>query len=92
MVDVSPRFSPEMELSLKAFLTHANYSGLHPLDWDRFYQFIIHAHTGNLRMVGYEVKQLLLQEGFPENVAYGASEAYDHGRGVLKEFARMHSG
>jgi|GEM_PF-1611677 len=57
------------------FCVTANKSGLHPLDWQRFYDFVRHARTevpeGTLRL-------LLMQTGFSAAEAARLSDIYQH--------------
>jgi len=55
----------------------------HPLDWNRFYQFVILAHRYRKRWSSHKVQAILEQHGMPTEKAQKFAAAYWHGRCVL---------
>jgi hypothetical protein len=76
------RRSP-VDRALKRFAVPANKEALHPLDWGRFYRFVVVAHTFRAGWDISEVRLRLRQFGFSEEQARVLSEAYWHGRCAL---------
>jgi hypothetical protein len=68
------------EAALRLFAVQANKSSLHPLDWERFYRFVVSAHQFRKGWNHSDVKRLLVEYGFTESRARDLSEAYWHGR------------
>ncbi len=77
----SPETTIEDALSRFAFL--ANKSSLHPLDWGRFYQFVVMAHMRHLGWDHIDVQRRLEKHGFPKEKARYLGEAYWHSRCAL---------
>lgn len=57
--------------------------GEHPLDWQRFYQFVKTAHSVRLGWDAGEVSQRLQNYGIPKKRARYLAEVYWHARCVL---------
>ena len=57
---------------------------LHPLEWKRFYVFIQAAHEGHTKLLPYELKELLIANGFRPDMAERLSDVYHHGRALLE--------
>lgn|SRR5487761_731941 len=68
------------EAALRLFAIQSNKKSLHPLDWERFYRFIVSAHQFRKRWNHSDVKRLLESYGFSENKAKGLAEIYWHAR------------
>ena len=66
------------------FVNLANKQSLSPLDWERFHVFIRVCHAGNTKLPQGELKNLLINNGFPEDNASSLSNIYNHGRDLLK--------
>jgi hypothetical protein len=72
---------------LRSFSLAANRSGLHPLDQERFYSFIIEAHLEASRLDSETLKRWLLEdEEWPEDMADNISIQYEFGRSILREY------
>ena len=82
---MSRKLPPRSNYFYEQFNTAAdrNFSW-HPLDVDRFYRFIIAAHRGNAGLNETELERILLDDGFPEDVAKDLSRIYYHGRNILR--------
>jgi len=72
-----------VEHQLWRFAMIANKSSPHPLDWKRFYQFIVAAHGRRTKWTADEVKSKLKAYGFDEQHAHDFASAYWHGRCAL---------
>jgi hypothetical protein len=71
-----PKLSPSNEKNFNRFVALANRTGLHPLDWRRFYQFVWHNRG---RPIGEaEMEILLVKNGFPSEYAREISTVYVH--------------
>ena len=68
------------ESALRLFAAQANKSSLHPLDWERFYRFVVSAHQFRKAWSHTDVKHILEKLGFPTEMATELAEAYWHGR------------
>jgi len=68
------------EAALKVFAAQANKNSLHPLDWERFYRFIVSAHQFRKGWNHSDIRQLLEGYGFTSDKAKDLAEAYWHGR------------
>ena len=66
-----------------AGLAHGNRAS-HPLDWRRFYSFVVLAHNRRKGWDVSEVKSRLVKYGFPPEKALEMAEVYWHGRCVLR--------
>lgn len=80
----------QVELTFKQFAIGANKSGLHPLDWARFYRFIATAHAFGVGWSDSDVRRRLVDSGFPPEKAKLLAEAYWHARCAL--YVRRHMG
>lgn len=58
----------------------------HPLDWNRFYWFILLAHRYRKRWSAHDVQAILEQHGLPAEKADKFAKAYWHGRCVLYRY------
>ena len=56
----------------------------HPLDWDRFYRFVVLAHVRNKGWDAYDVKARMLRYGFAEGKATEMAETYWHCRCAMR--------
>ena len=53
-------------------------------DWDRFYRFVVLAHTFRKGWDAYDVKARMLRYGLPEDKAEEMSQVYWHCRCALR--------
>jgi hypothetical protein len=79
-----PKLSPKAQQLFSTFVLLANIDSLHPLDWERFYQFIHFAHAYHLRLSQDDLFRLLVMAGFREEYARHIADIYDHGRNLLR--------
>jgi hypothetical protein len=70
-----------------AGLAHGPHAS-HPLDWGRFYRFIVVAHSRRKGWDYTDVQARLKEYGFTEGKAKEMAEVYWHGRCVLSVKAR----
>ena len=56
----------------------------HWADMDRFYRFIVAAHSGGVKLTEGYVEELLIEDGFEEATAEHLANTYDSGREILK--------
>lgn len=82
--DLVPRLSPKAKEFFSRFISEANKSGLHPLDWSRFYDFVIVSHILRSKVSEDDVAYLLVTEGFDTDHARSIARVYYHGRKILK--------
>jgi len=81
-IGVAPVDTVERALWQFAHLAGSNVS--HPLDWRRFYRFIVLAHIHRKGWDVGKVKSFLLRYGFSPEKALEMAEIYWHGRCVLR--------
>lgn len=87
----APSDAVERALWQYALLAHGSNAS-HPLDWRRFYKFVVLAH---LRRKGWDVggvKSRLMKYGFSKELALEMAEIYWHGRCVLRVRNRWSQG
>lgn len=72
--------SPNVKAAFDQFVRLANRAGLHPLDWGRFYDFVIVSHRLRSRLDEEELRDLLVQAGFDQGYAQRLSNIYHHTR------------
>jgi hypothetical protein len=65
------------------FMRLANKVFLHPLDWDRFYEFVRVCHDHHVQFFEDDVTRLLLATGFSTVQARRIAQVYQHRRAVL---------
>ena len=75
-----------MRRSFDEFVSSANRLSLHAGDWDRFYVLIRDAHTVSSPLLGIEIKALLIESGFPDDVASALASVYDHGTAIIRKY------
>jgi len=75
---------------LSAFKQQANLStgvsSLHPLDWERFDDFVIDAHTRGLRLTSEDVTEALVTLRVSKDAARNLGSHYHDGRALLKRY------
>ena len=83
--------SPDREADnlLKQFAEAANKDVLHPLDRQRFHQFVIYCHIWGRKMVDVDVRGRLEQLGFTHEKATGLANSYVYARELLTEYDKM---
>jgi hypothetical protein len=81
---LEPKLPPQSAKLFKRFAALANKSGLHPLDWRRFYEFV---RDSRMRrpLPDEDMTRLLIKEGFPEQYACHIAWVYGH----LCEFKQL---
>ena len=79
-----PELSPKLEPSFVQFVNQANKSGLHPLDWDRYYRFVNNSHLWQPELSETDVRHLLGRYGFDEERASHLSDIYRNIRDFIK--------
>lgn len=81
---LEPKLPPQSAKLFKRFVALANKSGLHPLDWRRFYVFV---RDSRMRrpLLDEDMARLLIKEGFPEQYARDIAAIYGH----LWEFKQL---
>lgn len=57
---------------------------LHPLDWERFYDFVKASHMLQTKLPATDLRELLNREGFSGRQTDQLVDMYDHGRELLK--------
>lgn len=60
-----PKLSEEARAAWDAFADNANWTSLHPLDWQRFYDFVIVVHRRRESVSRDKVVELLKARGIP---------------------------
>ena len=75
-----------MRRSFDEFVSSANRLSLHAGDWDRFYVLIRDAHRVSSPLLGIEIKVLLTESGFPDDVASVLASVYDHGTAIIRKY------
>lgn len=83
----SPKIKlPKLANDLFLSFTQKVYSNkLHPTDWKRFYFFVSHCNSRNVKLEYYDLHRLLLENGFDEKLAKLLSERYN----IIRDFLRI---
>lgn len=81
---LEPKLPSRSAKLFKRFTALANKSGLHPLDWRRFYEFVRDSRM-RTQLPDEDIARLLIKEGFSEQYARHIAEVYGH----LWEFKRI---
>ena len=76
--------SPQLQASFELFINRANKGGLHSLDWDRFYKFVIALHSSGAELSTKVLKDRLISDRFSEDQISHLTEFYEHGRRMLE--------
>jgi hypothetical protein len=74
---------PTADRFLSRFLSDANIQMLHPLDWERFYEFVAVCHRTQVSLAR-DIKPQLQTAGFDEANVNILLSVYAHGRRLLK--------
>jgi len=82
-VGTPPADAVERALWQYALLAHGSNAS-HPLDWRRFYKFVVLAHVRRKGWDVAEVKSRLLRYDFSPEKALEMAEIYWHGRCLLR--------
>ena len=89
MADSDPMDDPARSL-LEQFAKTANLSAgvatLDALDWNRFYDFVIHTHRRQLRISDQDVATALFGYGVSIETAGALGAHYSRGRDLLKRY------
>ena len=59
-------------------------ASLHPLDWQKFYLFIDHCYRHRVKISTSEMKELLLEKGFSDQLSEHTADIFSHGVELLK--------
>ena len=84
--DVAPR---EVVVALQRFSGGANKSTgtAHPMDAERWYEFLIAAHASNCELNTDHLKRWLIEEeGWEEEMAWELAVEYERGRSLLAKY------
>jgi len=82
------RLPPSAQSVFESFVSEANKTVLHTLDWEQFYVLIRHFSQHRVHCNPDHLKRLLLSVGFREGYADELAGIYLHGRWLLKAFSR----
>lgn len=82
--DLIPKLSPVAAKYFSLFISKANKSALHPMDWGPFYGFIYVSYRLRSKLTEADIAYLLTREGFGADYAGHIADVYRHGRGILK--------
>ncbi|ODS31903.1 MAG: hypothetical protein SCARUB_02983 [Candidatus Scalindua rubra] len=75
--------SPNVKPLFDSFVISANKDYLNSFDWERFYRFILVAHSSRIKLNGEGLFRLLVKSGFEEYYAREIADVYQHGRALL---------
>ena len=78
--------SPEAEEQLGLFAANANWHLLHPLDWERYFDFILGTHERNEDALPSEIRAFLMSAGGTDEAADEIADFYDQARDLLRYF------
>ena len=81
-----PKLTRTTRKSFDVFVSNANKLSLHPDDWDRYYSFIKDSYRVSSPLLGIEIKVLLADSGFPDEVTSELSRVYDHGQAIIRKY------
>jgi len=81
---LEPKLPPKAHQVFRIFEVLANKDCLHPLDWQRFYNFIHHCFSHKVKISEDDVYRLLVSAGFTEQKADHISDIFHHGIRILK--------
>ncbi|MCO6414101.1 MAG: hypothetical protein J5I92_15285 [Thiogranum sp.] len=81
---LQPKLPPQSAKLFRRFAALSNKSGLHWLDWRRFYEFVRDSRMRR-RLADEDMVRLLVKEGFSEQHARHIAEIYGH----LREFKQL---
>ncbi len=72
---------------LQQSVNAANKNTLHPLDWGRFFDFIIHVHRAvEPRAPEGELREALVEGHFPDGNVDRLVSVYNHGLDLLRRY------
>lgn len=74
-IHAEPKLPPQAAKLFSTFATLANTSSLHPLDWQRFYEFVRYSRT---EISEEDMAALLVKSGFEAPYAEHISGIYRH--------------
>jgi hypothetical protein len=75
--------------AFNVFADPADKGALHPVDWRRFYDFIITAHRNQLDVSEIEVHNLVWGARFPDDTAKFLQSLFSHGRDLLQRYDEL---
>lgn len=71
---------------LDIFISNANKDVPHPLDDQRFYDFVIYCHKNSEEIDSSDLLEKLLDSGFSESRSRDLVNLYEHGQDLLKRY------
>lgn len=84
--NTKPKLSKLAKKYFDRFTQLANKDHLHSNDYDHFYKFIRYCHEHSVKLIESDVKRLLFDAGFSEDISSHLADIYQHGRGLLKSY------
>lgn len=74
--------------ALQLFSNGANKSsgGTHPLDEERFLDFIAASHKADVAFSDRTLRDWLIEDGWPEDAAYDLADKYRFGKDLLERY------
>jgi hypothetical protein len=82
--NLKPKLPPRASERFNEFVVIANKQILHPLDWQRFYHFIYACSAKTIKTTQEDVKELLIQSDFSDEVAENLADIFWHGVSLLR--------
>ena len=84
--DLRDHMSAPVEKRLRAFSSAANKTtgGTHPMDRQRWLEFLLAAHRENIDWSSEDLHRWLVEDGWEEDVADGLAVQYDLARDLLR--------
>lgn len=77
---------PKAKFLFNRFANNIKKNISHPSDWERFYLFVWHCHSKNVKINSDEMEILLLQTGFQKNNAKYITDVYTR----IRDFLSFH--
>lgn len=90
--DCGPQPEDPVEAALWRFVKISNWGALHPLDDNRFYEFIVLAVQDGRSWQREDVEETLRKYGLPKSLIKSLGERFWAGRCALVKRERMQSG
>ena len=77
---------PEGVQQLQLFADNANWLGLHPLDWNRYFDFVIGTHQRHEPALPSEIMGFLVDAGGPKELSSKIAEFYEPALDLLRYY------
>lgn len=71
---------------LEQFVRSANWEGLHPLDWGRFYDVIVHVYRRGLNITEPDLREELRRCNAPDRYDDRLALVLTHGVDLLRRY------